>query len=189
MFSNNLILFYQTYYITKTESDSVAIIFVEQMLSMQKEGAAHRNTRDIAVRCTFMGSFNSQSTNLATEGFADILINYYPGNGCPPINFQTITLSIKIRKIQNSAPSVAAFLSCGAGSGLLLLVTVGSSLRGDAAPSNRAKIMMAISVGTQATPHITGPTGAIHKPAAKPASTKTSRKLQKLFHGPVESII
>jgi hypothetical protein len=34
------------------------------MLSMQKEGAAHRNTRDIAVRCTFMGSFNSQSTNI-----------------------------------------------------------------------------------------------------------------------------
>jgi hypothetical protein len=53
-----------TYYITKTESDSVAIIFVEEMLSMQKEGAAHRNTRDIAVHCTFMGSFNSQSTNI-----------------------------------------------------------------------------------------------------------------------------
>jgi len=29
-----LILFYQTYYITKTESDSVAIIFVEKMLLM-----------------------------------------------------------------------------------------------------------------------------------------------------------
>jgi hypothetical protein len=38
------------------------------MLSMQKEGAAHRNTRDIAVRCTFMGSFNSQSTNPSVAG-------------------------------------------------------------------------------------------------------------------------
>jgi hypothetical protein len=34
------------------------------MLSMQKEGAAHRNIRDIAVRCTFMLSFKSQSTNI-----------------------------------------------------------------------------------------------------------------------------
>jgi len=31
---------------------------------MQKEGAAHRNIRDIAVRCTFMLSFKSQSTNI-----------------------------------------------------------------------------------------------------------------------------
>ena len=38
--------------LTKEKSDSVAIIFVVQMLSMQKEGAAHRNIRDIAVRCT-----------------------------------------------------------------------------------------------------------------------------------------
>jgi hypothetical protein len=38
------------------------------MLSMQKEGAAHRNTRDIAVRCTFIGSFNSQSANPSVAG-------------------------------------------------------------------------------------------------------------------------
>jgi hypothetical protein len=33
-FQINLILFHQTYYITKAESDSVAIIFVVQMLLM-----------------------------------------------------------------------------------------------------------------------------------------------------------
>jgi hypothetical protein len=38
------------------------------MLSMQKEGAAYRNIRDIAVRCTFMLSFNSQSTNPSVAG-------------------------------------------------------------------------------------------------------------------------
>jgi hypothetical protein len=57
-----------TYYITKTESDSVAIIFVEQMLLMQNEGAAHHNKSDIAVRCTFVVSLKSQSTNPSVAG-------------------------------------------------------------------------------------------------------------------------
>ncbi len=35
---------------------------------MQTEGAAHRNTRDIAVRCTFMESFNLISTNPSVTG-------------------------------------------------------------------------------------------------------------------------
>jgi len=35
---------------------------------MQKEGAAHRNISCVAVRCTFMGSFNSKSTNLSVAG-------------------------------------------------------------------------------------------------------------------------
>lgn len=48
------LIFFTTYQRTKAESDSVAIIFVEQKLLAKKEGAAHRNIFCVTVRCTFM---------------------------------------------------------------------------------------------------------------------------------------
>jgi len=42
---------------TKAESDSVAKIFIEQMLLMYNEGAAHRNIFCVTVRCTFIVLF------------------------------------------------------------------------------------------------------------------------------------